>query len=197
VDAVGMMMACVILGAMVLQYPVGRWSDNQDRRVVLITLAFACLLLCAAILFLPHSPTTLMITLFLLGGGIFAIYPVSISFSADRASAASLVPMIQGMLLVNSLGSAISPISISAVMSAFGASGLFWSLAVLNILMVVFFIWRRGARPDATQVAPFAPATAMSPIGAEIRVTDEMIQGVKEHDAEGEEPPFRHASSLG
>lgn len=187
VDEVGMMMAYVILGAMVLQYPVGRWSDKQDRRVVLITLAVVCLLLCAAILALPQNTTTLMITLFLLGGGIFAIYPVSVSFAADRASADSLVPMIQGMLLVNSIGSAISPITISAAMSEFGASGLFWSLAVLNILMVVFFLWRRGARPEATQVAPFAPATAMSPIGAEIRVTDEMIQGVLDHDnAEGQ-----------
>lgn len=187
VDEVGKMMAYVILGAMVLQYPVGRWSDKQDRRVVLITLALVCLLLCAAILALPQNTTTLMITLFLLGGGIFAIYPVSVSFAADRASADSLVPMIQGMLLVNSIGSAISPITISAAMSEFGASGLFWSLAVLNILMVVFFMWRRGARPEATQVAPFAPATAMSPTGAEIRVTDEMIQGVLDHDnAEGQ-----------
>lgn len=195
VDEVGMMMAYVILGAMVLQYPVGRWSDKQDRRVVLITLALACLLLCGVILALPQNTTMLMITLFLLGGGIFAIYPVSVSFAADRASADSLVPMIQGMLLVNSIGSAISPITISAAMSEFGASGLFWSLAVLNILMVVFFMWRRGARPDATQVAPFAPATAMSPIGAEIRVTDEMIQGVLDHDNAEEEASVKKASS--
>ncbi len=195
VDEVGMMMAYVILGAMVLQYPVGRWSDKQDRRVVLITLALACLLLCGVILALPQNTTTLMITLFLLGGGIFAIYPVSVSFAADRASADSLVPMIQGMLLVNSIGSAISPITISAAMSEFGASGLFWSLAVLNVLMVVFFMWRRGARPEATQVAPFAPATAMSPIGAEIRVTDEMIQGVLDHDNAEEEASVKKASS--
>ena len=193
VDEVGKMMAYVILGAMVLQYPVGRWSDKQDRRVVLITLAVVCLLLCAAILSLPQNSTTLMVTFFLLGGGIFAIYPVSVSFAADRASADSLVPMIQGMLLINSIGSAISPITISAAMSEFGASGLFWSLAVLNILMVVFFIWRRGARPESTQVAPFAPATAMSPTGAEIRVTDEMIQGVLDHDNAEEQASVKQA----
>ncbi|WP_313614082.1 MFS transporter, partial [Agrobacterium sp.] len=172
VDEVGRVMASVIVGAMLLQYPVGRWSDRQDRRIVLITLALVCLLLCGAILVLPYSVTTLTILLFLLGGGVFAIYPVSISFAADRASASALVPMIQGMLLINSLGSAMSPISVSATMNRIGASGFFWSLAALNLAMMLFFVWRRGAQPEATPLAPFAPSTAMSPVGAELRVTD-------------------------
>lgn len=182
VDEVGRVMASVIVGAMLLQYPVGRWSDRQDRRIVLITLALVCLLLCAAILVLPYSVTTLTILLFLLGGGVFAIYPVSISFAADRASASALVPMIQGMLLINSLGSAMSPISVSATMNRIGASGFFWSLAALNLAMMLFFVWRRGAQPEATPLAPFAPSTAMSPVGAELRVTDEMVQGAMEHE---------------
>lgn len=182
VDEVGRVMASVIVGAMLLQYPVGRWSDRQDRRIVLITLALVCLLLCGAILVLPYSVTTLTILLFLLGGGVFAIYPVSISFAADRASASALVPMIQGMLLINSLGSAMSPISVSATMNRIGASGFFWSLAALNLAMMLFFVWRRGAQPEATPLAPFAPSTAMSPVGAELRVTDEMVQGAMEHE---------------
>jgi MFS family permease len=183
VEEVGHMMASVILGAMVLQYPVGRWSDRQDRRIVLITLAFICLLLCAAILLLPHTSTTLMITMFLFGGGVFAIYPVSVSFAADRASSESLVPIIQGLLLINSLGSAISPIAISPVMNHFGASGLFSSLAVLNVGLISFFFWRRGVRPESNHVAPFAATTAMTPVGAELRVTDEMIQGVHDNES--------------
>ena len=50
--------------------------------------------------------------LFLLGGGVFALYPVAVSHAADRAPAEALVPMIQGLLLINSLGSAISPMMI-------------------------------------------------------------------------------------
>lgn len=33
VGEVGNMMARVILGAMLLQYPVGRWSDRKDRQM--------------------------------------------------------------------------------------------------------------------------------------------------------------------
>jgi MFS family permease len=181
-DEVGLLMACVILGAMVLQYPVGRWSDRQDRRIVLITLSIACLLLCLAVPLLPVASPMLYVALFLLGGGVFAIYPVSVSFSADSASTASLVRMIQGLLLINSLGSALSPLMISPVMTALGAVGLFWSLALLNLLLMTFFVWRRGVRPGSVPASPFAAAAAMSPVGAELRVTEEMIAGSLENE---------------
>ena len=177
VSDVGKMMASVILGAMLLQYPVGRWSDRQDRRIVLITLSIACFLLSALIIAMPSSSPLLIYVFFLLGGGIFAIYPVAVSFSADSTSADSLVRMIQGLLLINSLGSMVSPLIIAPVMSEFGAAGLFWSMCALNALMALFFIWRRGVRPESIPAAPFAPATPFSPVGAELRVTEELIQG--------------------
>ena len=68
VGEVGKMMASVILGAMVLQYPVGRWSDRQDRRVVLITLSIACVVLAALIIALPPTSSLLIFVFFLLGG---------------------------------------------------------------------------------------------------------------------------------
>jgi len=182
VSDVGRMMASVILGAMVLQYPVGRWSDRQDRRIVLIILSIMCVVLAGTIIAMPPSSPMLIFIFFLLGGGIFAIYPVAVSYSADSTSADALVRMIQGLLLINSLGSAISPLIISPFMAATGPSGLFWALGILNVLMAGFFIWRRGARPDSTPTAPFAPATPFSPIGAGLRVTDEMIQGAIEND---------------
>lgn len=179
---IGTMMASVIFGAMVLQYPVGRWSDRRDRRIVLITLSVACVLLSALVITLPQSSPLLIVVFFLLGGAIFAIYPVAVSFAADSTSSDALVRMIQGLLLINSVGCAISPLIISPVMAAMGPLGLFWSLGLLNVLMIAFFMWRRGARPESTPAAPFAPATPYSPVGAELRVTDELIQGAVENE---------------
>ncbi|MBB6261879.1 MFS family permease [Paenochrobactrum gallinarii] len=179
---IGTMMASVIFGAMVLQYPVGRWSDRRDRRIVLITLSVACALLSALVITLPQNSPFLIVVFFLLGGAIFAIYPVAVSFAADSTSSDALVRMIQGLLLINSVGCAISPLIISPVMALMGPLGLFWSLGLLNVLMIGFFMWRRGARPESTPAAPFAPATPYSPVGAELRVTDEMIQGAVENE---------------
>ena len=118
---------------------------------------------------------------FLLGGGVFALYPVAVSHAADRAPVETLVPMIQGMLLINSLGSAMSPLLISPAMNAHGETGLFWAFALVNLAMVTFFFWRRGKRPVPANPAPFAAAATFSPTGAELRVTEDLRQAAQEH----------------
>lgn len=178
---VGRMMAWVILGAMLLQYPVGRWSDRTDRQDVLIVLGAVCVALSVGILLLPSGSPLLPALLFLLGGGVFAVYPVAVSHAADRAPADAIVPMIQGMLLINSLGSAMAPLMISPAMTAYGETGLFWAFAVVNLGMVGFFLWRRGKRPAPEHPAPFAPSATFSPTGAELRVTEELIHAAHEH----------------
>ncbi|CAM4012005.1 MFS transporter [Bordetella tumbae] len=182
VDEIGKMMSIVILGAMLLQYPVGRWSDLKDRQVTLIVLSAACAILSLAILLLPNSSSLLMILLFLLGGGVFAIYPVAVSHAADRAPADALVRMIQGLLLINSLGSAISPLLISPVMTKMGAPGLFWAFLVLNIGLTAYFVMRRKTRPAPAPIAPFTAAAQMSPVGVELRVTEDLVQGALDHE---------------
>ncbi|WP_248920020.1 MFS transporter [Pseudomonas entomophila] len=181
IGEIGDMMAWVILGAMLLQYPVGRWSDRKDRQDVLITLAAACVVLSILIVLLPTDTVLLPALLFLLGGGVFALYPVAVSSAADRAPADALVPMIQGLLLINSLGSAMAPLAISPMMTSYGEVGLFWAFAVINLAMVGFFLWRRGKRPAPEHPAPFAPTATFSPSGAELRVTEDLRQAAQEH----------------
>lgn len=181
VGEVGSMMAWTILGAMLLQYPVGRWSDRRDRLEVLTVLAAVCTVLSVAVVLLPLSATWLSVLLFLLGGGVFALYPVAVSHAADRASPEALVPMIQGLLLINSLGSAMSPLMISPVMTSLGEAGLFWAFAGVNLCMVTFFVWRRGKRPVPANPAPFTASATFSPTGAELRLTEDLMQAAQDH----------------
>lgn len=182
VAEVGHLMACVILGAMLLQYPVGRWSDRQDRQSVLAVLSAACAALSLLVLVLPDSRILLALLLFLLGGSVFAIYPVAVSHSTDRASSGELVRLIQGLLLVNSAGSAASPLLIAQVMDAAGARGFFLSFLALSVTLTGFFLWRRRVHPAASPAAPFQAAAQMSPIGVEIRVTQELAQAATERE---------------
>lgn len=182
VTEVGHLMASTILGAMCLQYPVGRWSDRHDRQLVLIVLAASCLVVSLAILVLPDSPKLLMVLLFLLGGGVFALYPVAVSHAADNTSSGSIVRLIQGLLLVNSIGSSVSPLIVSPAMEHLGASGFFWSFVVLNIALTAFFFWRRKIYPAMAPVTPFASAAQMSPAGVELRVTEELLKNTQEQD---------------
>jgi MFS family permease len=182
VSQVGQMMAVVILGAMLLQYPIGRWSDRHDRQMVLILIGAFCALISAGMLFLPLHHWVLAILLFLLGGGVFALYPVAVSHSADRAPAGALVRMSQGLLLINAIGSTLSPPLISPAMAVFGDAGLFWAFGFLGLFLLGFFIWRRSVRPAPLPMAPFAPSTPMSSAGAELSMTGEVVKGALEHE---------------
>ncbi|EWH03895.1 MFS transporter [Halomonas sp. BC04] len=182
VNQIGQMMAVVILGAMLLQYPIGRWSDRHDRQMVLILICTFCTLISAGMLLLPLNTWVLAGLLFLLGGGVFALYPVAVGHAADRAPAGALVRMSQGLLLINAIGSTVSPPLISPIMAAVGDAGLFWAFGTMSIGMVAFFGWRRSVRPAPLPVAPFAPSTPMSSAGAELAVTEELMQGATEHE---------------
>ncbi|MDW7746977.1 MFS transporter [Halomonas sp.] len=182
VDRIGQMMAVVVLGAMLLQYPVGRWSDRHDRQLVLILIGAFCTLISAAVLWLPMNTWVLAGLLFLLGGGVFSLYPVAVGHAADRAPAGALVRMSQGLLLINAIGSALSPPLVSPVMAVLGDAGLFWSFGALGLILVAFFGWRRSVRPAPLPVAPFSPSTPMSAAGAELAVTEELVQGAIEHE---------------
>ena len=182
VNEVGQMMAVLVLGAMLLQYPIGRWSDRHDRQMVLIGISAFCVVISAAMLWLPLSTPLLAVLLFLLGGGVFALYPVAVSHAADRAPAGALVRMSQGLLLINSIGATISPLMISPVMTAMGDAGLFWAFGSLSLFLVLFFGWRRSVRPAPVPVAPFTATAPMTAAGAELVVTEELVQGALEHE---------------
>lgn len=182
VAQVGQMMAIVVLGAMLLQYPIGRWSDRHDRQSVLLMISLVILLISAAMLWLPLSYSLMAALLFMLGGGVFALYPVAISHSADRTPAAALVGMSQGLLLINSLGAAFSPVLVSGLINRVGDSGLFWALGVGALAFMLFFSWRRSVRPAPLPVAPFSSTAPLSAAGAELVVTEELVQGAKEHE---------------
>ncbi|MBB3185316.1 MFS family permease [Halomonas fontilapidosi] len=182
VSQIGQLMAVVVLGAMLLQYPVGRWSDRHDRQLVLILIGAFCTLISAAVLWLPMNAWLLAGLLFLLGGGVFSLYPVAVGHAADRAPAGALVRMSQGLLLINAIGSALSPPLVSPVMSLLGDAGLFWAFGAMGLFLLAFFGWRRSVRPAPVPVAPFSPSTPMSAAGAELAVTDEWLQGAIEHE---------------
>lgn len=179
---VGRMMAIVILGAMLLQYPIGRWSDRHDRQMVLILTSAALGVLSFGVLFMKDSPALMAGMLFLIGGSAFVLYPVSISHASDRAPAGALVRMSQGLLLINELGATLSPPLITPVMAHMGDTGLFVALGSLAGTLVVFLLWRRSRRPAPMPVAPFTSSTSHSVVGAELVVTEALVQGAIEHE---------------
>ncbi|MGJ8521980.1 putative MFS-type transporter YcaD [Carnimonas sp. R-84981] len=162
---VGIMMAVVVVGGMLLQYPIGLWSDRTDRQWVLIWLSAFLVGASALLPLLALNHWTLGVGLFVFGGAAFALYPVTISHAGDRAPAGAMVGMAQGMLFVNSLGSVLAGPLISPLMERIGDNGFFVGSGLVFLLLMLFFGWRRTHRSAPEPAAPF-PSMPTTPHAA-------------------------------
>lgn len=136
-----------ILGAFLLQFPVGYLSDRFDRRSVLL-----CLLVIssgACVLVAITAPLGLVWAVFvstaITCGIIACTYPISISEAFDKLRQSEMVAAMGCMILAFSIGGIIGPYSASLVMDALGNASLFYFLAAIQLALAGFVIYRMTA----------------------------------------------------
>lgn len=182
VSGASQFLVAILVGAVVGQVPLGRWSDRVDRRVVI---AFAgCLILGGAAVGLLATtmssfPLTLVAALFV-GAGGFSLYGLSFAHVADYVDAELMPATGARIITVNGLGAALGPVVASATIQAFGPEGLFYALATASFALVVFTVVRIGVRSPVARFrrAHYAPVAASATIG----VVDETVEELIEHD---------------
>lgn len=104
-----LLMTTMILGGALMQYPIGKMSDRTDRRLVLIGLGIIGTLLSFVLLIGSYAPFV-FVTLFLLGGAFFTIYPVSMALGCDCVDDNDLVKMTGVLLFAYGVGAVVGPL---------------------------------------------------------------------------------------
>ncbi|GGK67434.1 hypothetical protein GCM10007941_16920 [Amphritea balenae] len=149
-------MGCAIFGAFILQFPVGYLSDRFDRRTVLFVLLIISSV--AGLAVIPLAKAGMIVGIFVLTGltaGIIAcFYPLSIAEAFDKLKRSEMVSAMGSMLLAFGIGGAVGPYTGSLIMELFGGATLFYFLAVSQMLLALFTLYRmtvRKALPIAEQ----------------------------------------------
>jgi len=142
------LMACVSLGGLFLQWPIGYVSDKVDRLYALIGLGAATLAVTAALALVDrHTPFVLLVLLFAVFGGCAeSLYAVGVAHANDRAESVDYVALSSTLLFVWSLGGAIGPAVGSLVMDLTRPSAFFVYAVVLTLPFTLFAIWRLRRR---------------------------------------------------
>jgi MFS family permease len=138
--AIGALMSVGILGGALAQFPVGRWSDHMDRRLVIggIMLAGAIVALFGA-LFAAESTSLFYLSIFFIGATTMPIYALCIANASDNNDT-PLVEIVSGMLMAHSIGSIVGPIIVAALLGNFGPSSFFlYVLVCLAIASILTF----------------------------------------------------------
>lgn len=174
-------MSITIMGGVILQWPIGRLSDHIDRRKILLLVTLLSVLAALIAATLPAGEFIwLYITVFLLGGMMFPIYSLSVAYLNDRISSEDSLDASRGLLLMYGGGALLGPILAGESMRQTGPNGLFYYIAVILLLFVLFTI-RRMQTSDPTPEAErsvFVPMTRTSQVVLEMdpRVDSELSE---------------------
>jgi len=149
-DRTIILMVCVSVGSLVLQWPIGFLSDKFDRLYALIGLG-AMVAVTATLIFLVPGPQAflLLAVLFMaFGGFVESLYAVGVAHANDRAPSADYVSLSSTLLLVWALGGAIGP-SVGAIAMEYTRPSAFFVYAiVLAVGFTLFAIWRLRRRSE-------------------------------------------------
>ncbi len=146
-----LLMACVSLGGLFLQWPIGYFSDKVDRLHALIGLGIGILAVAAALVTVDRQmPFALIAVLFAIFGGLAeSLYAVGVAHANDRAVMADYVALSSTLLFVWALGAAIGPTTGTYAIQLISPRAFFVYVIALTLAFTLFAIWRLYRRkPD-------------------------------------------------
>jgi MFS family permease len=190
---VGYFMTAPVVGALLLQYPVGRLSDRFDRRMVIMAVAVmgggAAAL---ATLFGKSQFALLLLCMLVYGGSLFPLYSLCIAHANDFLTPRQMVAAASGLIMVNGGGAVLgSPLAALSI-EYFGIGSFFVMVTVLQALIAIFALYRmsqRAAVPNEAQGPFVAIPESSSAIAATLNPETEWIPSAEEQAEEDD--PFR------
>jgi MFS family permease len=154
-----------IAGGVVLQWPLGRFSDRIDRRLALSLISAVAALAALTNLFLPNpAGAAAMAMIFVFGGMSLTLYPIAVAHLVDYVRHDELLSASSTVLLVNGAGSALGPLLAGTLMSLLGSRSLFVWFALLDGMLAAYAFHRFTRRKrEVTQDDNFVPLVNTSP----------------------------------
>ena len=140
-------MVCVVIGAMLFQYPIGKLSDVIDRRTVIIiahVLSLASAGLATIAYF--HSYWFLLVAGFLYGGASTPLYSLYLAHANDFLTPKQVVSTSGMLIMVNGVGAVLGSPVVGTAMGFFGVHAYFVVQGIMHIGMIGFGLHRMRSR---------------------------------------------------
>lgn len=168
ITGIAAFMAVGVLAGALGQLPLGRLSDQIDRRLVIGGASLMAVFASAFMGFVAAPGWTILAGMALFGLFAFPVYGLCVAHVNDRVSAGQFVGAASAMLLLYAIGAVIGPITASIVMEFMGASALFLFIGVIYSGLLILILLRVGMRPRArdTQREDFVAVPRPSPAAA-------------------------------
>lgn len=181
--------AMPIVGAMLLQWPLGVLSDRIDRRRVISLAAGLALLAALATLWASAGSPLFYLAMLLLGGTTLPVHGIAASHLNDQLALDEMVAASSTLILLSGVGAAAGPLLVSVLMGTLGSVGFLWFFLAVSVMLLGFSVWRLylSASPDDDSKRPWmATRPAVSPAAAEM-AAEAQVEAVEAAEAEAVE----------
>ncbi len=178
VKQISMFVAAIYVGGLILQYPVGFFSDRMDRRVLIAGLsASGAVVMLLAFLTDPHFWVLLGVGA-VIGGVANPIYSLLIAYTNDYLDNSDMAAASAGLMFVNGVGAVTGPIVTGWLMGAVGPGGFFLYIGVLCVGIAVYALWRMTRRAsvsaeDASAYTVLSPTATAVAVEATLDIAQE------------------------
>jgi MFS family permease len=147
ITAIATFMSVGIIGGVVLQYPLGLYSDRLDRRLIILFATFGSLLAGLFLAFYAGSDEWLnFIGIFIFGAFAMPLYSLCSAHANDHAAEGQHALVSAGMLFFWSCGAIIGPLFASFMLDIFGPQALFIYTAAVLAAFMLYTLQRMTAR---------------------------------------------------
>jgi MFS family permease len=151
VTSIATFMSIGIFAGIVLQYPLGHYSDKLDRRVIILISTIGALLASLYLAFLAgDGELANFIGIFAFGAFALPLYSLCSAHANDHAAPGQHALVSAGTLFFWSIGAVVGPLIASFLMDAFGPHALF----AYTIVVLTFFVAYTLARIRARDAVP-------------------------------------------
>lgn len=187
VSGASQFVAALLLGAVLGQFPLGRWSDHTDRRYVLAAAAVLVAVgsVVGAIATVGDSFPLALAAALLVGAGAFSLYGLSFAHVADYVDPEDMPATGARLITFNGLGAAAGPFVASAAIGAVGPEGIFYVLGVMTLPFVAYVVLRLSRRANVSddRRAHYTPMATSATVAALDELASE-VSGVEVAEAE-------------
>jgi MFS family permease len=171
VDTIALFMGAAVISGLFLQLPIGKVSDQVDRRKLIAAVAFAFAAAAVAMIVVARQgafAATLMVMVY--GAIGYTLYPLALTHANDMIESHEAVALSAGLIFASGLGAILGPVTATAAMTLIGPDGLFAVTGAIASILGIFAVWRvlEGAPVVEADRTDFVPTVATTPAVAEL-----------------------------
>ena len=167
---ISMFVSSIYVGALLMQYPIGWFSDYIDRRVVILIVAAVGGVMSLAGFLFDHYFGALLVAAFVIGGTSNPLYSLLIAYTSDYLEADDMAAASGGLIFINGMGAIMGPLVTGWMMDIFGTQAFFMVIAVLMLTLTGYAGYRMTQRSrDGIEDGAYAAVMpSASPVAVEV-----------------------------